>query len=142
VRGQPACSLNYATGTDHSRDGWKFSLSKSMGLCTTSVYHSHSNAYCDRNLHMSLAVSHSRLQITRCVVRHKCSVNNSSNTQRSALDAPPRPSSASYRAVDVERLKSVFFFFCNATRLRSGSISRQRYEGLVVTLIPSPPASR
>jgi hypothetical protein len=91
VRGQPACSLKYANGMDHSRGGCKFSLSKNMGLCTTSVYHSYSNAYSDRNFQTSLAVSHSELQTTRCVARYKHSVNNnsSSNTQRSALDAPP-----------------------------------------------------
>jgi hypothetical protein len=64
------------------------SFQKKIGLCTTSVYHSYSNAYSDRNFHTSLAVSHSTLHTTRCVVRYKYSANNSSNTQRSALDAP------------------------------------------------------
>ena len=86
--GQLVCSVKYATGTDHSTGGWKFSLSKNMDLCTTSGYHYYSSAYSDTNFHTPLAVSHSKLQTTRCVARYKYSVRNCSNTQRSALDAP------------------------------------------------------
>ena len=88
MRGQPACSLKYTTGTDHSIGGWKFSLSENMGLCTTSGYHYYSSAYSDRNFHTSLVVSHSKVHTTRCVARYKHTVSNCSNTQRSALYAP------------------------------------------------------